>query len=90
MPIDLKKTRGTPQKQLWKPSNRAICHLQHLSTTRSRFVRMLSQATVPLQELEPFIPKHTQKFMKKATNPVIKGLKKSLELVEKQIQRHIE
>ena len=88
--IALYAYRFEDKKQLWKPSSQAICHLQHLSTTRSRFVRMLSQATVPLQELEPFIPKHMQKFMKKATNPVIKGLKKSLELVEKQIQRHIE
>ena len=87
--IALYAYRFEDKKQLWKPSNETICCLQHLSTTRDRYLRVLNQLTIPVKEVEGFVPSPIQKSMQTTANPIIKATKKSLELVEKQIKKHI-
>lgn len=83
--IALYAMRFEDKCQPWEPPRKAVRHLQHLLTTRSRLITSLKSLKTPLAESALVFGGDEQQLIDKCSSSAIKGLEQALKDVEREM-----
>lgn len=73
--------------RLWKHPRKSLLQLKTLLSTRDRLLKLNTAGYVPLNEIARFSTKVFHKELTRICNPMLSGTKKSIQLVNHEIQR---
>jgi transposase len=77
--------KNREELRLWAPKREVMQRLAHLSTTRSRLIKVEKSLKTPLKEYGTFVKKSVARQNLEACSRSLKGIKTDLERIEKDI-----
>jgi transposase len=77
--------KNRDELRLWAPRREEVQQLAHLSSTRSRLIKAKKMLKTPLKEYGTFVKSKTSKQNTAVCYPALKGIRDSLDEVEKAI-----